>query len=538
MSEALVPAVTGPPVARTGPAAMALPAVIVDAGPVAVERFLEFFAASIANGRTRAAYGRAVGRFLSWCAARGLGLRGIAPLHVAAYIRTHPGSAPTVKQHLAAIRVLCDWLVVHQVLPVNPAAAVRGPKHVVTKGATPVLTPAETRSLLDGIDPGSLVGLRDRALLSVMVYSFARVSAVVGMRRQDYFWQGVRGWLRLHEKGGKRHDVPAHHRAAAAVDAYLVAGGVEDAKAPLFQSVDRSGRLSGRSLTRRVVLAMIKRRAAAAGLPSSTCCHTFRATGITAYLSNGGTLEHAQQIAGHASPRTTKLYDRTADNGHARRDRTHRDLTGGERARPGWARPSVTLLSPALLGSSVARSSFCAFQPYPRPWLVIPPSSSTVRPDAGRDRTHLVHGVARRSACRSRGTDGFRPVRIGRIRGERREVLITVDGSPLGWRSRRWTAGRWTPATSSAGWSRLGRRTSCAWWRRSVERAAAAGGRICRRCLRSGGRRWRGSVWAIRRSSQSTCGCRLPAMCPDCGADVLASADINGDAQLQLPFNL
>ena len=146
-----------------------------------------------------------------------------------------------------------------------------------------------------------------------MVYSFARVSAVVGMRRQDYFLQGTRGWLRLHEKGGKRHDVPAHHRAEAAVDAYLVANGIEDAKAPLFQSVDRSGRLSGRSLTRRVVLAMIKRRAAASGLPASTCCHTFRATGITAYLSNGGTLEHAQQIAGHASPRTTKLYDRTAD---------------------------------------------------------------------------------------------------------------------------------------------------------------------------------------------------------------------------------
>ena len=313
MSEALVAAVTRPAAVRTGSAGMALPAVIVDAGPVAVERFLEFFAASIANERTRAAYGRAVGQFLSWCAARGLGLRAIAPLHVAAYIRTHPGSAPTVKQHLAAIRVLCDWLVIHQVLPVNPAAAVRGPKHVVTKGATPVLTPAETRSLLDGIDTGSLVGLRDRALLSVMVYSFARVGAVVGMRRQDYFLQGTRGWLRLHEKGGKRHDVPAHHRAEAAVDAYLVAGGVEDAKAPLFQSVDRSGRLSGRPLTRRVVLAMIKRRAADAGLPASTCCHTFRATGITAYLSNGGTLERAQQIAGHASPRTTKLYDRTAD---------------------------------------------------------------------------------------------------------------------------------------------------------------------------------------------------------------------------------
>ena len=232
---------------------------------------------------------------------------------MAAYIRTHPGSAPTVKQHLAAIRSLCDWLVVHQVLPANPAAAVRGPKHVVTKGATPVLTPAETRALLDGIDAESLVGVRDRALLSVLVYSFARVSAVVGMRREDYFRQGTRGWLRLHEKGGKRHDVPAHHRAEEAVEAYLAAGGLEDAKAPLFQSVDRAGRLSGRPLARRAVLAMIKRRASAVGLPATTCCHTFRATGITAYLSNGGTLEHAQRIAGHASPKTTKLYDRTGD---------------------------------------------------------------------------------------------------------------------------------------------------------------------------------------------------------------------------------
>ena len=221
-----------------------------------------------------------MGQFLGWCEARGLGLRDVSPLHVAAYIRTHAGSAPTVKQHLAAIRMLGDWLVVSQVLPVNPAAAVRGPKHVVTKGATPVLSPAEARKLLESIDTGTLAGLRDRALLSVMLYSFARVSAVLGMRRQDYFGQGSRGWLRLHEKGGKRHDVPAHHRAAAALDAYVEAGGLEEPKAALFQTMDPAGRrLTGRALDRRLVLAMIKRRAAAAGLP----------------------------------PSTTKLYDRTAD---------------------------------------------------------------------------------------------------------------------------------------------------------------------------------------------------------------------------------
>ena len=151
MSEALVPAAAAEPVVvADGEADVVLPALIVDAGPDAVARFLEFFAGRIANARTRAAYGRAVGQFLAWCEARGLGLGAIvSPLHVAAYIRTHPGSVPTVKQHLAAIRMLCDWLVVSQVLPVNPAAAVRGPKHVVTKGATPVLTPAEARKLLD-----------------------------------------------------------------------------------------------------------------------------------------------------------------------------------------------------------------------------------------------------------------------------------------------------------------------------------------------------------------------------------------------------
>ena len=155
-------------------AALVLPPLIVDAGPVAVEKFLEFFAARIANRRTRAAYGRAVGQFLAWCAARGLGLTAVAPLHVAAYIRTHPGSAPTVKQHLAALRMLGDWLVVSQVLPVNPAAAVRGPTHVVTTGATPVRAPAAARRLLAAIDPGTRAGRRDRALVSVRLYSVAR----------------------------------------------------------------------------------------------------------------------------------------------------------------------------------------------------------------------------------------------------------------------------------------------------------------------------------------------------------------------------
>ncbi len=240
---ALVERMTAPRPAAVEGGGPLLPRLVVDAGPAAVGKFLEFFAARIANRRTRAAYGRAVGQFLAWCDARGLRLETVSPLHVAAYIRTHPGSVPTVKQHLAAIRMLGDWLVVSQVLAVNPAAAVRGPKHVVTKGATPAVSPAEARRLLEAIDTGTLAGLRDRALVSVMLYSFARVSAAIGMRRQDYFRQESRGWLRLREKGGKRHDVPAHHRAAAALDDDVQES--EAGKAARRQG--RGGRAEGRS---------------------------------------------------------------------------------------------------------------------------------------------------------------------------------------------------------------------------------------------------------------------------------------------------
>lgn len=202
-----------------------LPPLIVRAGDRAVRRFIEFFAATIRNRNTRAAYAQAVGQFCHSCERRGIELTMIDPVTVATYIealtRTH--SAPTVKQHLAAIRVLFDWLVTGHIVGVNPAWSVRGPKHIVKKGKTPVLTAAEARLLLDSIDTTSLIGLRDRALIALMCYSFARVSAVVGMNVEDYYQQGKRSWIRLHEKGGKFHEVPAHHNAETYLDAYLAA---------------------------------------------------------------------------------------------------------------------------------------------------------------------------------------------------------------------------------------------------------------------------------------------------------------------------
>lgn len=293
-----------------------LPAVIAGAGERAGRRFVEFFTANIRNPNTRAAYARAVGDFFAWLEERGVTLERVEPVIVAGYIEQlgKTKSAPTVKQNLAAVRMLFDWLVIGQVLPMNPASSVRGPRHVVKRGKTPVLTADQARQLLDSIDTSDIIGLRDRALIGLMVFSFARVSAAVGMRVEDYFPTGKRWWFRLHEKGGKRHEVPAHHNAEEYLDAYLNAAGItDDKKGPLFRTLGRDRQLTRNRMAREDVLRMVYRRARAAGLDVHASCHTFRATGITAYLENGGTIEKAQQIAAHESPRTTKLYDRTND---------------------------------------------------------------------------------------------------------------------------------------------------------------------------------------------------------------------------------
>lgn len=295
-------------------AELPVPKVIADAGPEAAERFFEFFTAAIRNRNTRRAYARSAGRFFAWCADRGYGLHQIRPVIVAAYIEQHGGAKPSVKVSLAAIRMLFDWLVMGQVVPTNPASSVRGPKHVVKTGKTPALSAAQARELLDSISGDSIAAMRDRALIATMCFSFARVGAVVGMNVEDYFQNGKRWWIRLHEKGGKRHEVPAHHNLEIYLDAYMTAAKILDqTKEPLFRTIDKRRSLTPTRLTENDVLRMVKRRGKRAGLPVSTCCHTFRATGITTFLENGGTIENAQAIAAHESPRTTKLYDRTGD---------------------------------------------------------------------------------------------------------------------------------------------------------------------------------------------------------------------------------
>ena len=293
----------------------AVPALIAASGVRASFRFLEFFAANIRNPHTRRAYSRAVADFMAWCEDHGVvSITAVQPLHVSAWIeqQTREHAAPTAKLRLAALRHLFDWLVTGQVMPTNPAHSVRGPSHVVKVGKTSVLAPEEARALIDAIEITTPVGLRDRALIGLMVFSFARIGAALGMKVEDVFTQNRRLWVRLREKGGKAHVMPCHHNLETYISAYIDGAGIaEDPKGPLFRTIGRgTGLLTRTPLPQANAYAMIGRRAAAAGIETKLGNHSFRATGITAYLKNGGTLEKAAQMANHASTRTTQLYDR------------------------------------------------------------------------------------------------------------------------------------------------------------------------------------------------------------------------------------
>jgi len=251
---------------------------------------------------------------LAWCEQHGLALDTIEPIHVAAYVEGHPGSPPTIKQHMAAIRMLFSWMVEKGVLATNPAREVKTEKFSRTEGKTPAFTTEEIMQLFGSIDTASLLGQRDRAFLAVMAYTFARVSAVASLKVKDYVQLGRRSFVRLHEKGGKERDIPCHHLLEEYLDAYLAAAGIADEKeVPLFRSIqgrEEKQALTARPLLRTDAYAMVRRRLLAAGICGDFCCHSFRATGITNYLEHGGSLEMAQYIAGHADSRTTKLYDR------------------------------------------------------------------------------------------------------------------------------------------------------------------------------------------------------------------------------------
>jgi len=235
-------------------AAQLVPALIADAGDQASWRYVEFFAANIRNPHTRRAYARACQHFFAWCEHRRLMLTTIRPFDVATWVEQlqQKQAAPSVKQQLAAVRMLFGWLIAGQIVPMNPASAVRGPKHVVKTGKTPVLDGTEWHKLIDAIPTDIVRDLRDRALIATLTYSFARVTAALKMKVEDLRPQGA-GWvLRLHEKGGKHHTMPCHHALAEALHAYIKAAGIaEDRRGWLFRTSAGVG-CSGRAADTKV----------------------------------------------------------------------------------------------------------------------------------------------------------------------------------------------------------------------------------------------------------------------------------------------
>jgi site-specific recombinase XerD len=246
-----------------------------------------------------------VARFLTWCAERGVALTQVSPVVVGDYIRRQlVGSKPTKKLHLSALRHFFDQLVLRHVIMLNPAASVRAPKYSVVEGKTPALSVEQARQVLAAIDTRHVVGLRDRAIIAILIYTAARVGAVAKLRLEDYSPDGNQWWFRFDEKGGKARTIPARYDLQTFVEAYLAAAKIaqDPDEAPLFRSTIRKTKvLTAQAMSTNDIYRMVKRRLRDAGLPArQLSCHSFRATTITDLLTQGVPLEDVQYLAGHA----------------------------------------------------------------------------------------------------------------------------------------------------------------------------------------------------------------------------------------------
>lgn len=290
-----------------------LPGILRNAGPAARFAFEEFLHGQIRNPHTRKAYLHAVRLFCDWCEVAGREVTRVTPAHVGRYLNGLTVGVPTRKLHLAALRRFFDALVLRHVLILNPALSVRGERYQVVEGKTPEISVADARRLLQSVSTQDVVGLRDRSIIGILIYTAARVGAVARLRRADYYQVSDQFCLQFHEKGGKIREIPVRHDLQQFLQAYLDCSGLgnTESAAPLFRSaVRRTRHLTPRSMTADDMARMIKRRLREAGLSDRLSPHSFRVTTITDLLEQGVPLEDVQYLAGHSDPRTTRLYDR------------------------------------------------------------------------------------------------------------------------------------------------------------------------------------------------------------------------------------
>ncbi len=286
---------------------------VTEAGPAAQFAWDEFFLGSLRNPHTRAAYGRAVRDFLVWLEPCGVALEQLTPGIVGSYFDQLGTSVPTKKLALAAIRGFFDALVLRHVILLNPAASVRAERYAVVEGKTPEIRTEQARSLLASIDARTSSGLRDRAIIATLIYTAARAGAVAKLRLKDFTHDGTQYALLFAEKGGKQREIPVRHDLERYILDYLAAAvSVEGVKtSPLFRTiVRRTGKFTANAMSGTDVWRMVKRRLKFAGLPGNICPHSFRVATVTDLLTQGIPLGDVQYLAGHADPRTTRLYDR------------------------------------------------------------------------------------------------------------------------------------------------------------------------------------------------------------------------------------
>lgn len=289
------------------------PALVAEAGSAAKFAWEEFIYGKIRNPHTRTAYERAIRKFLNHCQTIQKQLPTISPRDVGQYLDNLNYAPATKKLQLSALRHFFDVLVSRHVIVLNPAASVRGERLQVVEGKTPEVSIKQARRLMDSFDVDSVVGLRDRAVIGIMIYTAARVGAVAKLRRQDFYDLGDQHCLQFTEKGGKFREIPVRHDLQNFIWAYLNAGCLEysEKSQPLFRTtIRRTGRLTSNRMSANDMGRMVKRRFKDAGLPARLSPHSFRVTTITDLLEQGVPLEDVQNLAGHADPRTTRLYDR------------------------------------------------------------------------------------------------------------------------------------------------------------------------------------------------------------------------------------
>ena len=290
-----------------------LPVLIENAGSSARFAWEEFIYGRIRNPHTRAAYERAIRQFLSYCETLNKELPTVSPRDVGSYLDGQDYAPATKKLHLSAIRHFFDTLVTRHVIMLNPAHSVRGERLQVVEGKTPEITVPQARTLMQSFDTSHVVGLRDRAIIAIMIYTAARVGAVAALRHGDFYDLGDQHCLRFNEKGGKSREIPVRHDLQQFIGDYLAAGGMDDSdkSRPLFRTtIRKTKKLTQNPMAAGDMARMVKRRMKDAGLPSRLSPHSFRVTTITDLLSQGVPLEDVQNLAGHADPRTTRLYDR------------------------------------------------------------------------------------------------------------------------------------------------------------------------------------------------------------------------------------